>query len=897
MKGVRVCAWALVAWFAAFGADPSDAQTVSSDDILYIVPQVLTLGSADDATWASEIEQLRSRLGEGAYVKLGFTIYIAVSMDVWNVDPGDLPAIRAALASTVAQIDAAIARARTNGIPVCLAMLTALRSRTDPAQLASEAEDIRTMQWYSDNQLASGWWTHSRYARKQRALQEAYIRELGRILADRMRQYPETLIAATGDGEVELSYDRAPDFYADYSPFAVAEFRDWIRHGGLYATGGALAGQGHELGLRYAGDQSPAIDTNADGHTLNGDLGTSFQTWNLLHFNWSLADAYSAGDPGAIPLAQYQNGSWLKLPGGAGGGFDAPRVPNRGNPWWELWMLFKQRMIWRHNQEFAKWITTSPDASGFVVPRERWYSYQIPADYLFNGSPDNPNERFFSSASPWWSADVSPYGSLGITSFNVDFGGGNVARTLINVVPRIAERGLRWGVVEWHPGAPPDTTSSVSPSLDLYRSEMALIEQYRPSLLVPFAWGDPLYRIQDTGFETALREMIGRIKDQPPGIVGAGPSTLRFGAVKNGASGELTAVTSPQEVAITFTGASSAWTATSDQPWLQLSNASATDNGRLVAAVVNPNNVIGGSLLLTATITVRPSRSSNVSISIPVQLTIRQSAATVTPFGGFDTPTNGATGLQGSFAVTGWALDDIGIDRVEIWRNLVPGESTIPFNSPGHPGHGKVFIATGFFLNGARPDVQAAYSTFPQAHRAGWGYLLLTWGLWNQGNGAYTLYAFAFDMEGNSTTLGTRTIQVSNQTGTKPFGAIDTPAYGQTVSGGFWNYGWALTPNPNSTDPRTCAIADGNVFVSIDSGPLVAVSYGDLRPDIASWFPGFSNGVGAGGAYYIDTRALTNGTHQIGWYVVDNCGRADGLGSRFFSVLNGSQGLAAGEGR
>ena len=42
----------------------------------------------------------------------------------------------------------------------------------------------------------------------------------------------------------------------------------------------------------------------------------------------------------------------------------------------------------------------------------------------------------------------------------------------------------------------------------------------------------------------------------------------------------------------------------------------------------------------------------------------------------------------------------------------------------------------------------------------------------------------------------------------------------------------------------------------------------------------FSNSGGAGGAYYIDTTTLANGTHQIGWYVVDDCNRAEGIGSR-----------------
>jgi hypothetical protein len=271
--------------------------------------------------------------------------------------------------------------------------------------------------------------------------------------------------------------------------------------------------------------------------------------------------------------------------------------------------------------------------------------------------------------------------------------------------------------------------------------------------------------------------------------------------------------------------------------------------------------------------------------------TVTQNGAEATkplPIGFFDTPLEGAT-VTGSIAVTGWALSKLGLDRVEIWRDLAQGEATTPFNAPGHPGHGKVFIAQGGFVKGARPDVEQKYPGYPNNDRAGWGYLMLTQGLSNQGNGTFQLYAFAFDVDGQYTTLGTKSMTASNTLATKPFGGLDTPTYGQTVSGGFWNFGWALTPNPNAADGRSCTIVDGNVWMSVDSSPALAVvHYGATRTDIASVFGGFSNGSSAGGAYYIDTTAIGNGDHTIGWYVVDNCGRADGIGSRFFSVLNGA---------
>jgi YVTN family beta-propeller protein len=253
------------------------------------------------------------------------------------------------------------------------------------------------------------------------------------------------------------------------------------------------------------------------------------------------------------------------------------------------------------------------------------------------------------------------------------------------------------------------------------------------------------------------------------------------------------------------------------------------------------------------------------------------------PIGSFDTPAGGAFGLAGSIAVTGWALDDVAVDRVEIWRDRMINETTPPYNGGGL-GQGKIFIGTVQFVSGARPDIEAIYPTWPNAARAGWGYLLLTHGLWNQGNGFYVLHVFAYDQEGNGTVLGSKGISVDNATSTKPFGSIDTPGIGATVSGGTWNFGWALTPN--ATPP--CSIGPAGVQVAFDSGPLQPVSYGDPRPDIAAAFPGYSNGAGAGGAYYIDTTTLSNGAHTIGWLVTDNCGRAEGIGSRFFTVSNGS---------
>ena len=489
--------------------------------ILYVLPYNRHFSGASAVQLAADVADLRQRLGEGPYVRVGFNMYILVSMARWDVNVNDRAAIRTALAPVVQQIDNVVARARANNVPIGLSVLTPTRSTYDPLQRDAEREDRRNTQWYANGDIAPGWVTPSRYARKLRSRLEAYVREVGSVLANRMARYPSTLVAASGDGEVELSLDRGEPRPAsaievtDYSPFAIAEFRDWLRNDGLYATGQPFAGQGYANAARYRGDASPAVDTNGDGRTLNGDFGTTFNTWILRHFEWSLSDAVEV-DPQGIPALTYDRPGFNALPGTDAGRFDAPRVRQPGQPWWDVWERFRQEMIWHYNVDFARWITTTADTeTGQTVPTDRWFSHQVPADYLFGFSPENPNTRLLTSASPHWTADVSPYGGFGITSFTVNLGGGSFARTLATVVPHIAARNVRWAILEWNPSLPP------SNSLTPYEEEMVLVERYRPTVVVPWEWTDPYYQVRNSPFEIALRDLIARIKDRPP--VPAGP--------------------------------------------------------------------------------------------------------------------------------------------------------------------------------------------------------------------------------------------------------------------------------------------------------------------------------------------------------------------------------------
>jgi hypothetical protein len=253
------------------------------------------------------------------------------------------------------------------------------------------------------------------------------------------------------------------------------------------------------------------------------------------------------------------------------------------------------------------------------------------------------------------------------------------------------------------------------------------------------------------------------------------------------------------------------------------------------------------------------------------QVTITQSGlVTEPPFGMFETPPDGALGISGSLVVSGWALDDVGVSRVRILRDPVAGESSNP-----------VFIGEASIVEGARPDVRAAFPALPFNSRAGWGYLLLTNYLPAGGNGTFRLSATADDLEGHTTFLGSKTVTVSNAVATEPFGTIDTPGQGETVSGVVVNFGWALTPQP-----AIIPVDGSTIDVLIDGVNLGHPTYNQPRADILALFPGYANTAGAVGFYVIDTRTMTNGLHTIAWIVRDSLGRTSGIGSRFFSVFN-----------
>ena len=377
---------------------------------------------------------------------------------------------------------------------------------------------------------------------------------------------------------------------------------------------------------------------------------------------------------------------------------------------------------------------------------------------------------------------------------------------------------------------------------------------------------------------------------QLPAAVTLDKTALRFAAVTTGAA--FLTQTAAQIVRMTQTGTGTVtWTATSHQPWLQVSPAAGSGSANLSISVVPVGGLPVGSAV-TGAITLTLTGASNTAGPIAVTLILIPNGTSAGPFGFVDTPLDNTTGVTGAIPFTGWALDDVEVTRVMVCRAAV-GPEVAPAD-PNCAGAAQIFVGFAVFIDGARPDVQGQYSSVPVNTRAGWGFMVLTnllpdipLGLPAGGNGSFQFSIYAQDRDGHTTLLGTRTMTCANASATKPFGAIDTPAQGGPASGAaFINFGWALTPQP-----KIVPIDGSTITVVIDGAPLGTVDYNHERPDIETLFPGFQNTAGTNGAVgfrMIDTTTLSNGLHTISWTVTDSLGVTEGIGSRFFTVANGA---------
>ncbi len=370
-----------------------------------------------------------------------------------------------------------------------------------------------------------------------------------------------------------------------------------------------------------------------------------------------------------------------------------------------------------------------------------------------------------------------------------------------------------------------------------------------------------LYAVVTDGYNTNRFYATGPVIVNHSGIptLALSRQAFVFGAIQNGTA------TPAEKTTLTNTGTGTLnWTATRSADWISVSPTSGTGNGIINIGIARTDLSPG---TYSGTVTVSDPNASNTPQVITVAYTIYGDGADSPPFGAFETPVDGAM-VASSIAVTGWVLDDIGMQSVKIYRGTGLSD--------------RIYIGDAVFVEGARPDVASAYPNYPQNCKAGWGYMLLTNFLPNGGNGGFSLLAYAVDLTGHEVLLGTMAITCDNAAAVLPFGAIDTPTQGGTAAGtGFFNFGWALTPMPASIPTNGSTIT-----VWVDGAPLGHPSYNNYRGDIATLFPGYANSNGAIGVYSLNTTTYAEGCHTIVWSVTDSAGHSDGIGSRYFMIQN-----------
>jgi hypothetical protein len=364
--------------------------------------------------------------------------------------------------------------------------------------------------------------------------------------------------------------------------------------------------------------------------------------------------------------------------------------------------------------------------------------------------------------------------------------------------------------------------------------------------------------------------------DGPPAAISVNRSALYFGVSADGSFR-----TSPQSVSVTTPGdVPGGWSAISN-------NARFTFNGRPMDQDTRTRDfkldaaVSAGPEGRRGTITVASSQALPGSFhTIEVVQSVVDASAP--PTGSFDTPSDNAV-VWGTVPFAGWALDNIEVSKVDIWREPVTRDEVLKGSL--------VYIGDARFVPDARPDVEADHPKTPLNYRAAWGYTLLTSGLPTPDGtpgsptNAYKFHAVAHGKSGLTMDLGTRSIMVDNNHGARPFGHIDTPNPDATVSGEYTSFAWALTQPPYSIPSN-----GSTIWVGIDGQLVAHPVYNGYRPDVAAAFPNFINSPGAVGSYTFDTTKLANGTHTISWLVTDNGGRSQEIGSNAFQVRNTESG-------
>jgi len=184
------------------------------------------------------------------------------------------------------------------------------------------------------------------------------------------------------------------------------------------------------------------------------------------------------------------------------------------------------------------------------------------------------------------------------------------------------------------------------------------------------------------------------------------------------------------------------WTAASSAAWLLPQPRTGKAGRKMKIKIVRANTLAVG--VHTAFIVISDPAASNSPQFVNATLTVMAEGTDEPPFGEFETPADGATIAADTVAVTGWALDDVGVKTAKIYRQV--------------NGTKKALLGAAKFAVGTRPDIEAAHPVNPQNNRAGWRFTLKMNKLPNHGVGTFTLLVYVKDLAGHEVLLGTHTI-------------------------------------------------------------------------------------------------------------------------------------------
>lgn len=257
----------------------------------------------------------------------------------------------------------------------------------------------------------------------------------------------------------------------------------------------------------------------------------------------------------------------------------------------------------------------------------------------------------------------------------------------------------------------------------------------------------------------------------------------------------------------------------------------------------------------------------NVILVLAVALLISAPAWAARPFGSFGGKVGGGNSGAGILPLHGWALDDDGVERVEV---LVDGVVD------GRANYGR-----------SRPGVAEKFPGYPDSNRAGWVYHLDTT---HYLNGLHTITPRILSKTGEVVNLRSQRFQFGNLThALDPFGNIEFPKHQAELRGRCdladparrWSIvsGYALDTGVQVQDTGVGYVElllDGAIFANsnrdcfrLTDFNLPVNCYGLRRQDLVPSFPHLKDAPHSGFRFAMDVGFLiaglgySEGTHRL----------------------------------